>query len=92
MGSKKMSNRKDIKSEQGTYSDDTYTKEYLNPDFDWNTLHTRFLITLLRSKEGRENLALHEKLKEVLATREHIPTVKEAKIIRKKNQLAKQNR
>lgn len=83
-----MSNRKDNKNTQGSYSlEDEYI---LNNDL--TTWSTRELISLLRSQLGRENPDANRMIKEILATREHIPTVKEAKEIRKKKQQEKQNR
>ena len=81
--------KKDNKKAQGQYH---YVESYLDPEFDWNTIHTRELLTILRSQIGREHTGLHKKIKELLSVREHIPTKREAKEIRKNKLKEKANR
>ena len=60
----------------------------LNPVTDWDSMHTKYLLGELRTLRAQESgfgidLSLHiEKMKEVLATREHIPNKVEAKAAR----------
>ena len=60
----------------------------LNPVIDWDSMHTRYLLGVLNTLRAQEggfgvDLSLHiEKMKEVLATREHIPNKIEAKAAR----------
>lgn len=82
--------RKDNKKNQGYGV--CNVEAYLDPEFDWNTIHTRGLLDMLRSQDGREHTGFHKKLKEVLSEREHIPTKREAKELRKKKLKEKENR
>lgn len=70
----------------------TLDDSMLEPGYDWSQHHTRELLEFLRCQDGRENPAFNKVLKEVLSTREHIPTVKQAKELRKKKAKEKQNR
>lgn len=65
---------------------------YMSPDFDWSKIHTKALLDLRISEAARNDPAFHAKIKEVLATREHIPTKAEAKAKRQQIAKAKKHR
>jgi len=63
---------------------------FMSPAFDWETLSTEQLLDLRISEMARENPALYLRVRDVLATRPHIPNKPERKVARQ--QLAKQQR
>jgi len=83
-----MSNKKDIKR------DNPWTGVELEELLEWDLEKesTRSLILMLRSQYGREDEILRSRLKTILASREHIPTVKEAKELRKQRSRERKHR
>lgn len=59
---------------------------------DWDRIGTSELIMYTRCQVGREYTAFRRKVKEILATREHVPNATERKKARQEKAKAQRNR
>lgn len=87
-----MTTRPNRKDSGPHYCDDLEYSPYLLERENLENMSTRLLLQYLRSKDGRENETFRDLLKEILATREHIPTKAQARELRRQKAKAKKHR